>query len=186
MVNNPLDTTEKSESTWKTSLNRLKEKGFFRYVGRSLLLILLIYVLVVIQFTLSALFEPGQSALTPSLVRQKDLVLANTLGSITWSTMLAVGAIIGAVVADVAGSEAALIIDDATFLVSALLITQIVVTSREELGYDSVIEDQVSEARDDGGFWRGIRYLRDNPTTAAVALVKGGGSIGNVAKRRGR
>lgn len=141
----------------------------------------LIYVLVVIQFTLSALFEPGQSALTPSLVRQEDLVLANTLGSITWSTMLAVGAIIGAVVADVAGSEAALIIDAATFLVSALLITRIVVTPRtEDPGTDTISIARVTQTKDDGGFWQGIRYLRDNPTIAAVALVKGGGSIGNV------
>jgi MFS family permease len=140
----------------------------------------LIYVLVVIQFTLSALFEPGQSALTPSLVRRKDLVLANTLGSITWSTMLAVGAIVGGVVAEVAGSEIALITDAVTFLVSALLITQIVVTPREQLGYDPAPSESVTRTKDDGGFWDGIRYLRNNPTIAAVALVKGGGSIGNV------
>lgn len=52
MVNNPLDTTEKSESAWKASLKRLKEKGFFRYVGRSLLVIMLIYMLVVLIFFL--------------------------------------------------------------------------------------------------------------------------------------
>ena len=47
-MNNPFNTTEKSESLVRESLSRLKERGFFRYVGRSVALILLIYLLVVL------------------------------------------------------------------------------------------------------------------------------------------
>ena len=48
MIDKPIDTSEKSESPWKDNLSRLKDKGFFKFVGRSLMLILLVYMLVVL------------------------------------------------------------------------------------------------------------------------------------------
>jgi MFS family permease len=82
----------------------------------------LIYVLTILQFALSSIFDPGRNAIMPSLLRQEDLVLANTLGSVTWSAMLAVGAIVGGVVAAIFGTSIALLIDATSFAISALLI----------------------------------------------------------------
>ena len=65
----------------------------------------LVYVLTALQFTLSAVFEPGRNALLPALLPKEGLVLANTLGSVTWSTMLAVGAIAGGIVASQLGTS---------------------------------------------------------------------------------
>lgn len=48
MMDNPVDTTERTDSPFKESLAGLREKGFFKYIGRSLMLIFLIYVLVVL------------------------------------------------------------------------------------------------------------------------------------------
>src|SRR5690348_10489395 len=59
----------------------------------------IIYVMTVLQFCLSALFEPGRSAIIPSLVKDTDLVKANYLGNVTWSVMLAAGAALGGIVA---------------------------------------------------------------------------------------
>ncbi|MFW5709249.1 MAG: MFS transporter [Chloroflexota bacterium] len=134
----------------------------------------LIYALTIVQFTLSALFEPGQSAITPSLVPREDLVIANTLASITWSVMLALGAIVGGVVALVLGIQIALIIDAATFAIAGFLISQI----RVEI---STAETPVTseDLQESGSFLDGLRYLRRHPTTAATLMVKGGGSIGN-------
>ncbi|MDQ7037104.1 MAG: MFS transporter [Anaerolineae bacterium] len=81
-----------------------------------------IYVVTIAQFTLSALFEPGQTAIIPSLVHADDIIESNTLFSITWSVMLAVGAIIGGIFAFVFGASAALMTDAATFAVAALMI----------------------------------------------------------------
>ena len=55
----------------------------------------LVYALTVAQFCFSSVFEPGRSALLPSLVQRDDLVEANILGSVTWSVMLAIGGILG-------------------------------------------------------------------------------------------
>lgn len=135
----------------------------------------LIYVLTVIQFSLSAVFEPGRSAIMPGLIRNpNDLVLANTLGSVTWSVMLAVGAIIGGAVAALFGTAAALVIDAATFAISALLIGQITTYVRHEPRPDG----QKFQAQ--RGFMDGLRYLRAHPPVAATLLVKLGQSLGNV------
>ncbi len=134
----------------------------------------LIYGLTLIQFSLSALFEPGQNAITPSLVPREDLVIANTLASVTWSVMLALGAIIGGVISAIFGITAALVIDALTFALAGFLISRIQVP--ENAPRVELTEEDDNES---GSFWDGIRFLRRNPATAAVLLVKGGGSIGN-------
>lgn len=137
----------------------------------------LIYLLTVIQFSLSAVFEPGRSAILPSLLPPQDLVHANTLGSITWSVMLAVGAIAGGLVAAVLGSAAALIVDAATFLLSAVFISRIRLLPHSHPARADVPPDQPDDQR---RLIDGLRYLAAHPGTAAVLLVKLGQSLGNV------
>lgn len=137
----------------------------------------IIYALTIVQFTLSTLFEPGQSAITPSLVHREDLVRANTLASITWSTMLAVGALIGGLVAALFGAAVAIVIDALTFAVAAFILTTI--NDSHKITNPPRPEDTADEG-EDGSFSEGLRYLRKHPATMAVMLVKGGGSIGNV------
>jgi MFS family permease len=137
----------------------------------------LIYLLTVLQFSISAIFEPARSAVLPSLVPAKDLLLANTLSNVTWSAMLAVGAIIGGVVATVFGTSTALIIDSFTFALSALLIWQIVYQQ-------PVAKPETTAARTStharGGFREGLEYVRQHPSVAAVLLIKVGLSIGSI------
>lgn len=136
----------------------------------------LIYVLTILQFSLSAVFEPGRSAIMPGLIRDpEDLVVANTLGSVTWSFMLAIGAIVGGVVAGVFGTEIALVIDAGTFALSALLLVQIKSYVRQPPA-----ETEGRKTKSERGFIEGLRYIRANPPTAATLLVKLGGSLGNV------
>lgn len=137
----------------------------------------LIYVLTIIQFMLSAVFEPGRNALMPNLLEEKDLVQANTLSSVTWSVMLAIGAIIGGIVASIFGISAALLIDAGTFLLSALLIYAI--TPREKRKITSQ-ESPEATSEPDTSFRDGLRYFFRNPATAAAILVKAGLSIGSV------
>src|SRR5574339_1105064 len=49
----------------------------------------LLYVLTVLQFSVSTFFEQARAALVPALVEDAELLTANTLSSITWSAMLA-------------------------------------------------------------------------------------------------
>lgn len=132
----------------------------------------LIYVLTVVQFAISAVFEPAQSALLPMLVPQQDLIVANTLVSITWSSMLAIGAVIGGVVATVLGAYAALIFDALSFAVAAWLVLPIVPRVM------AVVQEHAHTA--DTSFRDGLRFLRSRPQSAMLLLAKFGMSLGNV------
>lgn len=135
----------------------------------------LIYVFIVVQFLVSSIFEPARNAIMPSILYRHQLVIGNTLSSVTWSAMLAIGAITGGLVAELLGIQAALLIDSLTFVVSALLVVTIVIpeTPRSELGQEiRQVKDKSQRT-----FADGIRYLLKHPRAAAPLLVKMGLSI---------
>ncbi len=137
-------------------------------------LLWLIYLLTVLQFSLSALFEPGRSAMIPSVVRADDLVKANFLGNVTWSVMLAVGAAIGGLVSTVLGTSTALVIDASSFALSALLITSIAYIPK------TAVHQPAEGKPSQRGLVDGLRYVRQHPATAAVLFIKMGGNIGSI------
>lgn len=159
---------------WSNWLRALVMLGFLLVNDASLLWLL--YTLRVVQFFLSAVFEPGQSAIVPSLVHGPgQLSRANTVLNITWSVMLAVGAVIGGIVGGVFGAQAAIVIDAVTFVIAgAILATLDVGAARPSV----VVAD--ADASDDRSFREALRYLRRNPARFGNVLVKGGSSVGNM------
>jgi MFS family permease len=137
-------------------------------------MIWLIYLLTILQFAVSAIFEPGRSAIIPSVCRPEDLIHANLLGSITWSIMLAAGGTLGGLVAGLFGTSTALFIDAATFAISAVLIMQIPPQRVERNPTD--IERPMSSL---GDFVEGLRYAAKNPSISLTLLVKFGGNFGS-------
>lgn len=132
----------------------------------------LIYLLTVLQFSISAFFEPTRAALLPSLVPRRDLVTANALSSTTWSTMLALGAAMGGLATALFGITTAFILDALTFVLSAWFITRISAAG------DAVDADSLSERQ--GGwqeFVKGVRYLRQHPPILVVALLKASSAL---------
>ena len=128
----------------------------------------LFYILTVMQFALSALFTPARSAVVAMVVDRKELVTANALDSFTWSTMLALGAFLGGVVAAVFGAETAFVLDALTFVLSAWFISRVVLKKRE------------AEGESQGGwldFVDGFRYLWGRPYLLIFSLIKATGSL---------
>ena len=130
----------------------------------------LIYVFTVIQFLISSIFEPARNAIMPSVLYRHELVIGNTLSSITWSAMLAIGAIFGGIVAELFGIRAALLIDALTFVLSAAIVMTLKVPEapRSEIG--QVIREKTALA--ERTFADGLRFLRKQPDTAAAIFVK--------------
>lgn len=129
----------------------------------------LLYVLTFLQFALSAIFTPARSAVLANVVRREELVPANALDSLTWSTMLAFGALLGGIVAATLGLTPAFILDALTFVLSAWLISRIAGPIRAE-----------QTAASQGGFFEfldGLRYLRKHSFILGVSLVKAGGAL---------
>lgn len=127
----------------------------------------LLYVLTVLQLSISAFFEPTRAALIPRVVPRKDLVTANALDGTTWSTMLAVGAALGGLATALFGITAAFLIDSASFILSAWFI------SRMDAGLGST---ELGSVRPNDAGWSdfvaGLRYLEQQPGILIVALIK--------------
>jgi MFS family permease len=83
----------------------------------------LIYGLTFLQMSATSFFDPAEQAAIASTVEANEIVTANTLQGITWSAMLSIGAVLGGITAAAAGVEAAFMIDAASYLLSALLIS---------------------------------------------------------------
>jgi MFS family permease len=102
------------------------------------------------------------------------VIVANTLSSVTWSFDLAIGSVLGGVVAAWLGRDAVFVLNALSFLVSALLI-----------GRMRFVESHADAARrhpeDQAAGWSsiraGFRYITHDPKLVALVSLKGGISI---------
>lgn len=123
----------------------------------------LLYGLSFLHFTVQTVFEPGRSALVPSLVKDADLVRASTLASVTWSAMAAIGGMAGGAILSAVGTTAAFAIDALTFLASALLIAGIPPVPGTAQAHSVRSAVRLRDA---------LGYMARFPVIAATALVK--------------
>jgi MFS family permease len=123
----------------------------------------LLYLLAFLHFSVATIFEPGRSALVPSLVEDADLIRASTLSSVTWSAMAALGGIAGGWLLAAVGVRAAFAVDAFSFAASALLIASIRGSRGKPLG-----TAEAGAVR----LFDGFRFIRQFPVTGAVAFVK--------------
>ena len=146
----------------------------------------LFYLLTIVQFSLSALFTPARGASLANVVPPGQLVAANALDSLTWSTMLALGAFLGGVVAALFGAEAAFVADAASFGLSAVFISRVVLTTaggdtryeiRDTNSERSAPPSRFSNLVSRFAFLDGFRYLWREPFILGIALAKAGGSL---------
>lgn len=134
----------------------------------------IVYAATAIQISISAFFEPARQASIPNLVPKDALAAANALGAITWSAMFTLGAALGGVFTEYLGWQAAIVLDAATYAVSAILIAGIPLPRRTRRpGRPSLA--QLSGIPD---FLEGLRYLFRNRGVAALVGVKAAWGIG--------
>jgi MFS family permease len=134
----------------------------------------IIYVATIFQFVFSAIFEPARSALLPALLPKEHLLKANTLSNVTWSVMLAIGAMIGGIITAAFGTTTALVVDAASFGVSALVLMTVHVQQKVQTSHEAAMP--VAKT----GFTDGLAYVRSHPQIGILLLVKFGLSVGNV------
>lgn len=79
----------------------------------------LLYLLLFVEFSMTAFYDPARRALTPNLVPRHRLHLATTLDSFAWSLTGAVGSSLGGLAASKFGVQACFYIDAATYLFSS-------------------------------------------------------------------
>jgi len=135
----------------------------------------MIYVLTVFQLGLSTFFEPAKTAAIPSIVEDRELVAANAISSVTWSAMLTLGAAIGGFITSLFGTNAAFILDAASYLLSAALIASIRVPKRRKRERQKLSFGRLLGIRET---IEGIRYVKERPRVLALLLVKPAWGLG--------
>lgn len=128
----------------------------------------LLYLLTAIQLGTGGFFFPTRNAILPDLVSPNELGTANTLMSITWSTMLAIGAALGGLVAGLWGNTPAFILDALTFFVSAACILRVSYTlSADAAAADKSIGAALQQ------YAEGLNYIKERIDQLFIVMLKG-------------
>jgi MFS family permease len=135
----------------------------------------LVYVLTVIQLVFSTFFEPARTAAIPSIVAPRDLVAANTISSATWSTMLTLGAAVGGLITGWVGTNAAFVLDSATYLLSAALIMTVRLPRRAPQQKKKLT---IASALGLSQTLEGMKYVGSRPRVFAYLMVKPAWGLG--------
>jgi len=134
----------------------------------------LIYPLLFLETVMVAFFEPARNAVIPSVVDEDEVVVANTLSSATWSFDLAVGSVLGGLVAAWLGRDAVFVINSLSFAASALLISRMDFAESHAVAANRHPEDQSAGF---SAIRAGFRYIARDPKLAALVSLKGGVSF---------
>jgi MFS family permease len=130
-----------------------------------------VYPLLFLETVMVAFFEPARSAVIPNVVAEGDVIAANTLSAATWSFDLAVGALLGGVVAAWLGRDAVFVLNALSFAVSAWFISRMHFV-------ESHADDANRHPEDAAAGWSsiraGFRYIAHDPKLAALVSLKAG------------
>ena len=127
----------------------------------------LLYALTAAQFCVSGFFYPARNSILPELAREGELGAMNAISSATWSTMLALGAALGGLVAGAWGIYPAFLLDTFTFLLSAALLMQIrMPAAPATLSTEKTIAAGLRQYID------GLKYLYRHPNILFIASQK--------------
>lgn len=139
---------------------------------RSREMVPVIYLLVLLQTFMWSFFEPGRTAVVPTITSGEDETLtANALSSTTWSFNLMFGSALGGLVAVAFGREAVFIINSLTFLVSAFFLKRMRFL---ELHTDASRPFRLRDLADFSPALEGMRYVLSDARLLATLLVKAG------------
>lgn len=128
----------------------------------------LLYALTAVQLGISGFHFPTRNAILPDIVKPEELGAANAISSATWSTMLAIGAALGGLVAGLWGNQPAFILDSLTFFVSAFLVSQVHYQPSAEL---TKTDKSVGAAFRQ--YVDGLDYLRRRADQFIIVFIKG-------------
>jgi MFS family permease len=131
-----------------------------------------VYLLLVLESFMWGFFEPGRSAVIPNITAgREEILVANALGSTTWSVNLAVGSFIGGIVAVAFGRSTVFVVNSLTFLVSALFLRAM---RFEEPHLAHGRPFALRDLADFSPVVEGLRYVASDARLLATLLVKAG------------
>ena len=136
-----------------------------------------VYLLAVSLVVGRAVYDPAQTAYLPNVCTEDELLTANALVSGGWSASMGFGAGIGGLVISQYGIEVGLMIDSATFLFAALIISTL-----PQGGPDRSERKSANPIEMFGEIFAGWRYILARPHIRRLLLAKGGWATGGGAQ----
>ena len=130
--------------------------------------------LALLQESLWTFADPARRASIPNLCRPEELNLANALGGATWSIMLAFGAALGGFTTAYFGWRTAIVLDAATFLISALMISSVALPPLKRC---KKIRPSWLDYLGLNDLREGLQYVARHRQVAALLLVKSGWAL---------
>ena len=135
----------------------------------------LVYSLALVQESIWTFYDPARRASVPNICASHELHLANALSGATWSVMLALGAAMGGFVTHWFGWETAIIVDAASFVISASIMARIDFPERKVAGR---VASTWKDLTGITALWEGVRYVIHHREVAVLLLVKSGWALG--------
>ena len=138
-------------------------------------LVWFLYLLLVLETLMWALFEPARSAVIPNIACGEEVVVANALSSATWSVNFAVGFALGGIVAAHWGRDTVFVLNSLSFVVSALCIGRMKFVEP----HATVARLRVRELFDFSPIREGVHYVwRDRRLRYTIFVKAGLGLLG--------
>lgn len=131
----------------------------------------LVFPLLFFETVMWGFFEPARTALLPNIVGEDQLLIANTVSSLTWSFNFAAGSAIGGLVTVLLGRDAVFVLNALSFLCSAFLIRGM---RLHEPHAANAAPFHLRELVDFSPVAEGARYIRRDARLLATVLLKGG------------
>lgn len=126
------------------------------------------FVLTSIQMMLSAIFEPAKTASIPNVTTEEELVDANVISTATWSIIFTSGMALGGFATELLGTDLVLILDAATYILSAFFIYSAVIPQQK------MTEKEKEDTRNPfTGIKEGAKYLLNNHHILRPSIAKG-------------
>src|SRR6202521_4674337 len=140
-----------------------------------------IYAVLLVESSVSQLFNPAQVAIMPSLLAggEDELLTANALSGVGRHLSRLIGPAIGGVVVAVGGLSAVTVVDSASFLVSAGMLALIPSRVAPRRATESLEQETISAWRRLVGEWRaGLRVVLGQPVLRALLVFASITAIG--------
>lgn len=134
----------------------------------------LIFLLAFLQESLWSFWHPARQAALPDICTKEELTLANGLSGASWSMMLAFGAAAGGFVTAFFGWQTAIVIDSISFVVSALIMSSVAITTSVKQRKTQASFGEISGLND---LISGVKYVAGNRDVAALLMVKSGWAL---------
>jgi len=131
----------------------------------------LVFVLALVQESLWSFWHPARQAVLPDICAQEEISAANGLSGASWSIMLAFGAAVGGFVTAAFGWRTAILIDSASFILSASVMLMVHVPPLKKKKKAAFSLARITGLND---LIEGLCYVGRNRDVAALLMVKSG------------